>query len=365
MEFFQTSVSEKATANAVEVLKSGWLSEGKIVRQFEDALANECGIVNPVAVNSGTAALHMALIVAGVNPGDEVILPAQTFVATGTVILMQGAIPVFSDIQDTTGNISPESIKKKITEKTKAIIPVHWGGYPCDMDEINFIAKEKNLVVIEDAAHALGALYKNRTMGSLSKFTAFSFQAIKLLTTGDGGVLACLEEKDASRTKVLRWFGIDREKSKPSVLGEREYDICEYGYKYHLNDLAAAIGLGNLEILQNNLTYRRKIARYYRNAFKKIAGLELLDYQNDRESSFWLFTLLVEKREDFILSLKRQGVPASVVHLRIDKNSIFGGITPGLTGQEIFDRKQVSIPIHTGLSDDDVELVVKSIKGGW
>lgn len=365
MNFFQTSISQKAITNAIEVLRTGWLSEGKVVKRFEDALVNEFGIVNPVTLNSGTAALHMALVVAGVKFGDEVILPAQTFVATGIAILMQGATPVFSDIQDTTGNISPESIKKKITEKTKAIIPVHWGGYPCDMEEINFIAREKNLIVIEDAAHALGALYENRPTGSTSRFTAFSFQAIKLLTTGDGGALACLEEKDASRAKVLRWFGIDRVNSKPSVLGEREYDICEYGYKYHLNDLAAAVGLGNLETLPRQLVRRREIACRYQDAFKKIIGLKLLSYRDDRMSAYWLFTMLVENREDFILSMKRNGVPTSVVHLRIDNNSIFGGITPGLTGQERFDRMQVSLPIHAELSDEDVDLVIKSVKTGW
>jgi len=365
MEFFQTRVSKKAIANAVEVLKSGWLSEGRMVKQFEDKLAEKCGISHPVAVNSGTAALHLALIVAGVNAGDEVILPAQTFVATGTVILMQGAIPVFADIDSKTGNISPGSIQKKITEKTKAIIPVHWGGYPCDMDEINSIAKEKNLMVIEDGAHALGAFYKKKPIGSISKLTAFSFQAIKLLTTGDGGALSCLEEKDASRVKVLRWFGIDRANSKPSVLGEREYDISEYGYKYHLNDLAAAIGIGNLETLHEDLARRREIAYCYRDALKKIPGLKLLDYKNDRMSSYWLFTILVEKRKRFILSLKGDGIPSSVVHLRIDKNSIFGEPTSDLPGQEAFDRMQVSLPIHGRLTDEDLERVIKSVKTGW
>lgn len=365
MDFFQTRVSEKAIANAIEVLKSGWLSEGRMVKQFEEKLAEKCGISNPVAVNSGTAALHLSLIVAGVNRGDEVILPAQTFVATGTVILMQGAIPVFADIDRNTGNISPESIQKKITEKTKAIIPVHWGGYPCDMDEINLIAKEKNLKVIEDGAHAFGAFYKKKPIGSISKLTAFSFQAIKLLTTGDGGVLSCLEEKDASHVKVLRWFGIDRANSKPSVLGEREYNISEYGYKYHLNDLAAAIGIGNLETWHEDLARRREIAYRYQDALKNIPGLKLLDYKNDRMSSYWLFTILVEKRERFILSMKKDGIPTSVVHLRIDKNSIFGGPAPDLPGQESFDRMQVSLPIHAGLSDEDVERVIKSVKTGW
>ncbi len=365
MDFFQSNVSIKAISNATGVLKTGWLSEGKLVKQFENALAKRLGVVNPIALNSGTSALHLALILAGVKAGDEVIIPPQTFIATGLVVLMQGAKPVFVDIQETTGNISPESIKKKITKKTKGIIPVHWGGYPCDMDEINSIAKEHNLVVIEDAAHALGAIYKNRPIGSISPFTAFSFQAIKHLTTGDGGALCCLKEENSKSARMLRWFGIDRENSKLSPLGEREYDISECGYKYHLNDLAAAVGLGNIEDLHDNLNRRKEIAARYRDALKEVPGLKLLDYKDDRLSSNWLFTMLVEERETFILSMKKRNVPASVVHLRIDRNSVFGGITSGLNGQEKFNQMQVSIPVHSKLSDEDVDLVIKSVKAGW
>ena len=365
MDFFITHISKKAKENVNEVLNSTFVSAGKIAGQFEDALSGKLGLVNPVAVNSGTSALHLALDVAGVGLGDEVILPAQTFVATGLVILMQRATPVFADIQYETGNIDPASIRKKITEKTKAIIPVHWGGYSCDMNEITSIAEEYDIAVIEDAAHALGATYKGKPIGSISRFTAFSFQAIKHLTTGDGGALCCLDDNDYHNAVKKRWFGIDRVNSKPSILGEREYDIDAVGYKYHMNNLAAAVGLGNLDDFPSNLKRRREIASRYRDELKNVPGLKLLDYKNDRESAYWLFTVLVERRLDFIKKLKEQGVSASVVHLRIDRNSVFGGITPDLPNQERFNEDQVAIPVHSGLSNDDVKQIINCIKRGW
>ena len=365
MDFFHVTVSQKSIDLAVRTLRSTFVSEGKMVKQFEEELSRQLGIVNPVAVNSGTSALHLGLAVAGIGPGDEVILPAQTFVASGLAILMQGAQPVFADIQYQTGNIAPESIREKITEKTRAIMPVHWGGYPCDMDEINLIASEYNLAVIEDAAHALGAIYKRRPVGSLSRLTAFSFQAIKHITTGDGGVLCCLEEKDYLDAGNRRWFGIDRLSTKPSILGEREYDLTAIGYKYHMNDLAAAVGLGNLEGFPRNLRRIRKIAERYRTELTGVPGLQLLDYKDDRDSAYWLFTLLVERREDFIKSLKERGVPTSVVHLSIDRNTIFGGLQKDLVNQGEFNDHQIAIPIHEGLTDEDVETVINAVKSGW
>ena len=365
MDFFHTHISKKSYKHVQKTLNSNFLSEGRIVQQFENKLSRQLGLVNPIAVNSGTSALHLALKIADVEPGDEVILPAQTFVSTGSVILMAGAKPVFADIQYKTGNIDPGSIKQKITPLTKAIMIVHWGGYPCDLDEINPIAKKNRLAVIEDAAHALGATYKNKPVGSISRFTAFSFQATKELTTGDGGAICCKSKKDSLRAKSLRWFGIDRTHSKPSILGERQYDINEVGFKYHMNDLAASLGLGNLEDFLKNLRRRRSIASHYRKELGKIAGLKLLDYQDDRESAYWLFTILVENRLDFIKKLKTRKIPTSVVHLRIDRNSIFGGITPNLGNQEKFDQNQVSIPIHDALSEQDVEKIISAIKSGW
>ncbi len=365
MEFFNTRISDRAIAFAAQTLQSNWVSEGPRVREFEEALTSRIGLPHPAAVNSGTAALHLALAVAGIEPGDEVILPAQTFVATGLVILMQQAVPVFADIDPMTGNIAPASIKEKITERTKAIMPVHWGGYPCEMNEINAIAQQHHLAVIEDAAHALGATYQGKVIGNISRYTAFSFQAIKHLTTGDGGALCCLDPGDARRAFARRWFGIDRANSKPSILGERIYDLTEVGYKYHMNDLAAAVGLGNFEQFPANLRRRRQIASRYFKELHGVPGLQLLDYKNDRESAYWLFTILVERREDFIRKLREKGIPSSVVHLRIDQNTVFGGIRGDLVHQEFFNDRQVAIPVHNGLKDDEVELIIKTIRSGW
>ncbi len=365
MEFFNTHISEKSIKLVNDVLRSGFISAGRMADEFERQLSRQLGLVNPVTLNSGTSALYLAPALAGVGPGDEVIIPPQTFIATGLVVMMHYAKPVFADIQYKTGNIDPDSVRRKITEKTKAVIPVHWGGYPCDVDEISQIANEYNLAVIEDAAHAFGATYKGKPIGSISRFTAFSFQAIKHLTTGDGGALCCLNEDGYYQAKRRRWFDIDRDTAKPSIIGEREYDATQVGYKLHLNDIAAAIGLGNLEDFPLNLKRRREIAARYRNELKNVSGLQLLDYKEDRESAYWLFTVLVERREDFIRTLKSRNVPASVVHLRIDKNSIFGEITARLLNQEKFNEHQVSIPVHEALTDEDVNLILDTIKKGW
>lgn len=365
MNFFNTHISEKSIELVNEVLRSRFISAGKMADMFEARLQEKGGLINPVTVNSGTSALVLALAVAGIKPGDEVILPAQTFIATGLVVLMHYAKPIFADIQYETGNIDPASIKDKITDRTKAIIPVHWGGYPCDLDEINTIAKKNNLAVIEDAAHAFGATYKKRPIGAVSRFTAFSFQAIKHLTTGDGGALCCLESDDHYQARRRRWFDIDRDNAKPSILGEREYDAASVGYKYHMNDLSAAIGLGNLEDMGADIIRRREIAALYRSGLTGIPGIQLLDYKDDRESSNWFFPLLVEKRVDFITKLGRHGIPASVVHLRIDTNSVFGGMNEDLLSQERFNNNQVALPIHREITDEQVGEIINCVRQGW
>lgn len=364
MEFFHTSVSAEAIDRATEVLASGWLSEGKVVKEFEDQLGRVLGVSHPVAVNSGTAALHLALAVCGVGPGDEVIVPAQTFVASGLVVLMQGAKVIFGDIDPRTGNLSCESVASKVSPRTKVIMPVDWAGYPCDLDEIVALAERHGATVVEDAAHALGATYRDRPIGSVSHITAFSFQAIKPLTTGDGGAVCALDPAKAEEARARRWFGIDRARSRPSILGEREYELATIGYKYHLNDLAAAVGLGNLEDFERRLARRRSIGGRYRAVFARVPGIELLAHASDRTHAYWLFTMLTERREDLIRALASRGVPASVVHLRIDRQPVFGGMAD-LPGQAEFDARQLSIPVHEGLSDEDVETVIEAIKAGW
>ncbi|MGI0484481.1 DegT/DnrJ/EryC1/StrS family aminotransferase [Pantanalinema rosaneae CENA516] len=362
---FHTYIHPSAVEKVYSVLDSTLLSEGKQVKEFEEALSIQLGLINPVAVHSGTSALHLALLLAGVKPGDEVICPTQTFVASALAILYVQAIPVFADIQYETGNICPQSIASKITDKTKAIMTVHWGGYPCDLDVIHAIAQQHQLVVIEDAAHALGATYKNQVIGAISDFTCFSFQAIKHLTTGDGGAVCCLNHDLVARVLASRWFGIDRANSQLSFLGERQYDITEVGYKYHLNNYAAALGLANLQGFQDRLEKRRQIAKRYSEALGQISGIRLFEYQVDRQSAYWLYGMHVERRDDFILALRDRGVTASVVHQRIDRNSVFGGKRPNLVHQARFDETQVHIPIHDGLKEEDIAQVIEAIKSGW
>jgi len=234
------------------------------------------------------------------------------------------------------------------------------------MDELGAIAARHGLAVIEDAAHALGATYRGRPIGSVSRFTTFSFQAIKHVTTGDGGLLCCADPGDARTAASLRWFGIDRAASRPSILGERVYDIASVGFKYHMNDLAAAVGLGNLIDFAGRLARRQENAARFRRELAGVPGLTLLRADDDRTHACWLFTVLVERREGFIRALASHGVPASVVHLRIDGNSVFGGGHRGdLPGQAAFDARQVSIPVHDGLTDDDLHTIVAAVRAGW
>ena len=361
ISFFNTFIEKDAWKNVKKVLDSTFISEGKLVKEFEKKLESELGLKNVVAVNSGTSALHLALVLAGIGEGDEVILPAQTFIATGLVIAQEKAIPVFADIQYETGNIDPESVREKITNKTKAIIVVHWGGLPVDLDEIHAIARKHKLIVIEDAAHALGASYKNKPIGTISDYTCFSFQAIKHLTTGDGGAICVRDNKKYQEAMARRWFGIDRANSKVSPLGEREYDVSQVGYKYHMNDYAAALGLANLKNFKKRLSNRRKIAEKYNKELKNISNIQLFKQTEDRLSSYWQFGFHVKERDEFIESMKKAEIPVSVVHVGIDRNSIFGG-KKNLVNQREFDKTQIHIPIHDNLDKSQIDYIIGTIK---
>lgn len=361
MDFFHVHMSPRAIELAAETLRSKHLGEGEQVRRFEHELATRFGIVHPVAVNSCTSALHLALTLAGVGPGDEVVLPPQTFVGSGFTILMCGATPVFADIQPDTGNLDPAALQRCIGPRTRAIMPVHWGGYPCDLDEINAIAAEHGLAVVEDAAHALGAIYRGRPIGAVSRFTAFSFGAFKHLTTGDGGALCCLDGNDFHEARCKRWFGVDREREKAGTFAP----LDGIGFKYNMNNISAAVGLGNMPDIPGNIARRREIARTYREQLSGVAGLTHFSCSADRVSAWWLFSVLVERRNDFLRALKDRGVPVQVVEQRIDRNSVFGGTRDDLAGQAFFDDRNVSLPLNPVLTDVDVGTVVAAVRAGW
>lgn len=359
---FWPHMPDDAVENLAEVLKTRWLGQGPKVDEFERIFSKKFNIQYALSMNSCTSALHLSMVLAGLNSESEVIAPVLTCAATNIPILYTGSKIVFVDIQPETLNIDYKDIEKKITKKTKAIIVVHWCGYPCDMDEILEIAKRNNLFVIEDAAHALGAKYKDRYVGTLGDFTCFSFQAIKQITTGDGGMLALKSQDFNNQAKRRRWYGIDREKRGKNFW---EYDIYEVGYKYHMNDIAAILGICQMRKLDEILKKRKQIVDRYLDELSGIPGLTLLKREQNRESANWLFALLVENREGFMKKLKENGIESSLVHLRCDTYTIFGGKKQDLPNMNALEEKYISIPLHNELSEDDVGCVIKTIRSGW
>lgn len=342
------------------VLASGWVGEGPKVAAFEEALRGVVRSDHVTAVNSGTAALTIALRLAGVGPGDEVITTPVTCMATNLPILLAGATPVWADVDPSTGNIDPESIRP--TEKTKAIMVVHWGGYPCDMDEINAIGRSHGIKVIEDAAHALGATYRDRPIGSHSDFVCFSFQAIKHIHTGDGGLLCCRSMVDHSRARSLKWFGIDRERRQIGLYGIAEWEVTEAGYKAHMNDISATIGLSLLPGLPAILKARAANAKAYREAFTGLKRVAPLHEQSDRQSANWLFTLRVDDQISFIRYLRGRGIDSSIVHARNDLAPVFSGMSNVfLPGVSRFARSMVCIPVGQWLTEGTRRQIVEAV----
>jgi len=344
------------------VISSGWVGEGPKVQQFEQALRPIVGYDNVTALNAGTSSLQLALRLAGVGNGDEVVTTAMTCAATNLPILLAGGIPVWADIDATTGNISAASIKSRLTARTKAIMIVHWGGYPCDIAEINAIAAGAGVKVIEDAAHALGAAYRGKPIGCRSDFTCFSFQAIKHIHTGDGGALVCKNMVDHARARSLKWFGIDREHRQIGEYGIAEWDIVEAGYKFHMNDIAATLGLVHLPYLDAIIAARRNNAKAYQDAFKDLKRVRLLEETPDRQSSYWLFTMLVDDQVSFIRYLQEKGVASSIVHSRNDKNKAFAHFTgEDMSELQKFTSSMVCIPVGQWVDDPARRQIIDAV----
>jgi len=360
---FYPYMPEEAVQAAAKTLRTRWIGQGPKVDEVEEKFSKKFNIPYSVTLNSGTSALHMALAIADIKPGNEVITTPMTCTATNIPILYRGATPVFADIQPDTLNIDPESIRQKVTEKTKAIMVVHWAGYPCDMKEIHDIAKQYNLFIIEDAAHALGATYRSLFIGSISDFTCFSFQSIKQITTIDGGMLTMKDAEAYKKAKIQRWYGIDRE-FKGDLFWK--YQIKEPGYKYHMNDVTASILDVQLDHFEKVMQRRREIVNRYLRELQNIPGLTLLRRDSDRQSGDWLFTILVERREDFIKKLKDNNIEASQVHVRNDICPIFGGQRrQDLPVMNSLENKYVSIPLHPHLTYEEVNRIIDTIKSGW
>ncbi|MCM2325659.1 MAG: DegT/DnrJ/EryC1/StrS family aminotransferase [Candidatus Woesearchaeota archaeon] len=345
-----------------KTLMSGYIAQGPRVLEFEEKLKDFLGVKNILTVDAGTHALELALRLAGVDEGDEVISSPLTCVATNMPVMARGAKIRWSDVLVDTGNIDPESIERLITPRTKAILYVHWAGNPANIDRINEIAKKHNIKVIEDAAHAFGAGYKGKRIGNHSDFVMYSFQAIKHMTTGDGGALVCKDEEDHKRGRALRWFGLDRTAIKEEL--RWYYDIKEWGYKFNMNDIDATIGLEHLKYTEKILKVCRWNGNYYNKNLSKVKGIRVLRQEDGASSAYWLYTLLAERRDEFIEYLKKKGIDNSIVHTRNDVYTCFKDFKDDLPrpGLEEFTSKYVSIPSCWWVKKEDAKYIVDSIK---
>jgi dTDP-4-amino-4,6-dideoxygalactose transaminase len=361
---FKVAMNPEVNAELLRVLHSGWIGQGPMVREFEGMLSQVFQNDKVLTLSSGTHGLSLALRLCDLGPGDEVITTPLTCTATNMPILGMGADIVWADVKRDL-NIDPSSIVRCITDKTKAIIVVHWGGYPCDMEEIHKLSYDTGIPVIEDAAHAYGSVYQHHPIGdcSFSNYTMFSFQAIKHLTSVDGGALCCGYEDDYKRGKLLRWYGIDRE--SPRTDFRCEEDIAEFGYKFHMNDVCATIGMYNMEIVEENINVASHNAAYYERELANVDGVELIQMADDRQSSYWLFSMLVDRRSEFTHMMGRKGIAVSRVHERNDKHTCFDKYKRELPGLESIMDKMICIPVGWWVTPEDREYIVESIKGGW
>lgn len=361
INLFKVHMPESVIEPLRKTLLSGYIGQGPVAERFERELAILVGAPHVLTLNSGTSAIELALRLSDVGPGDEVVTTPMTCFATTAPILNRGALPVWADIDPMTGNVDPDSVLDRITKKTKAVIVVDWGGYACDLAQLKSICSSRRIPLIEDAAHAFGAFFNERPVGSWADMTAFSFQAIKTLTTGDGGALAILDKDRCRRGKLLRWYGIDREDKSRSDL-RCENDITEAGMKWHMNDISAEIGLENLKYVAALLSKQRENAGFYREALQGLRRVKLMNYKRDRLSSYWLFTLLVDDRESFRKHMESCGVHTSQVHVRNDRHTATRAFQRPLPGVDEFSKRQVSIPVGWWVTKEDREAIVKAVR---
>lgn len=366
---FKVYMADEIDAPLLEVLHSGWIGEGPKVEKFEENLKNYFGNPYLSTVNNGTAALHLAYHMAlypdgpktsHVDTNAEIITTAITCTATNTPIINNGAKLVWADVDPLTGNIDPKDIERKISKNTKAIAMVHWGGNPCLIDEINEIAHKYNIKTVEDAAHGIGMWYKNKPVGNASDYTCISLQAIKSITSVDGGILMMKDQKSYDRAMLLRWYGIDRTR-KEGVDLRCEIDVEEAGYKFHMNDVAAIIGDTNFKHLNEIVNRHRENAEYYDEVFADCDRITVAPENPDGKSSYWLYTIHVPNRDDVMKKLNEAGIMASKVHSRNDTHSMFNEYRTELPNSEKFNATHLCIPVGWWVTDEDREYIAEKV----
>ena len=353
------------------VLESGFVNEGQQVTDFQNALVGFLGVRNLVLTNSCTSALTMAYKISGVGPGTEVITPAMTCVATNTPIVNLGAKIVWADIQPDSGSIDPTDIERKITDKTRAIVYVNWAGTPCDLEAIQSIGQTHGIPVIQDGAHAFGATWNGLPISDFADFTCLSFQAIKHLSSGDGGALICKDEQKFGLARKLKWFGYDRDAVKDEKgewKGQRwSADILpnEVGFKFNMNNISAAIGMAQMKHIGALLKAHRSNAATYNEAFRDSAYIKPLRVPAQAQSSYWVYTCLCagseELRNELIERLNAEGIAAGLVHLPNDMYSAFAEFKVDLPGTVKFSASQISLPCGWWVSPEDCRFIAARV----
>jgi len=361
---FRPSITDEEINAVTEVMKSGWLGLGPVTTEFENALAKYFGVEHVIAVNSGTAALHLALELLNLGPDDEVIVPTITFVSTAHVVEYCGAKVVFADVDEDTLCINLDDVRRKLTRYTRAIIPVHYGGHPCEMDELAEIVKGKHITVIEDAAHACGAEYNGQPIGGISPLTCFSFHAVKNLTCGEGGAIFTNNGIWARKLRELRWLGISKDtftRSSKERVYAWQYWVNELGYKYHMHDIAAAIGKVQLKRLDENNAKRRQVAQRYHEAFDEHSWIETPPERENVQSSWHVYHLKVPERDRLVAHMKRNNVAPGVHYYPIHMHPYYAGLNAQCPIAEEIWKRIISLPMFPDLTGDQIEHVINAV----
>ena len=358
---FKVYMSNKIMKPLEEVLYSGFIGEGDNVKEFEETISKKFDEPYVLTMNAGTSVLHTIYqMLKNGEDNVEAIVSPMTCAATLTPLIANGIKIVWADVNPETGNIDALDVERKITPKTRMIIVVHWGGVPCDMGAFKNISQKYNIPVVQDGAHSLGAEYMDKPISHFSNFTMFSLQAIKHITSVDGGILICKDEKYYDRAKLLRWYGISREIDAKQTKDLRcELDITEAGHKFHMNNINAVIGNENFKDLDMIVNKHRNNALFYNEQFEgKVERVLCPEYANP---SFWLYTILLEKRDDLMEKLKEDGIMSSKVHASNLYHTMFKQYYRNLPGVVEFDKRHLCIPVHWGLSKEDREYIAKKV----
>jgi dTDP-4-amino-4,6-dideoxygalactose transaminase len=373
LPFHLPDIGEAEIQAVVETIQSGWLTTGPRTKQFEEDFARYVGCRHAVAVNSGTAALHLALEAVGIKEGDEVLLPTMTFAATAEVVLYLRAWPVLVDCRRETLNLDPDLLAKAISPKTRAIIPVHFGGHPCDMEKILEVARTYNLTVIEDAAHALPARYGGKMIGTIGDITCFSFYATKTITTGEGGMATTANPEWAERMRIMSLHGISKDAWKRyTAEGSWYYEILFPGYKYNLTDMAAAIGIQQLKKCDRFWKQRQYYAGLYHKGFRDVPEITVPPVGEGLQHAWHLYVIQLDlerlriSRREFIELLKQQHIGTSVhfipLHLHPYYRDNFRYRPEDLPNASAAFDRIVSLPIYPKMTEADVRDVIETVR---